>query len=205
MVTGKYALIGSAVLLAGGIAWFATRSGTTTTGRVPASGPSAGTAGEVPAVSASPAGTPVRSPPARAPVIVMPDASEQAVAPPSPAPADDAAPAPTLEQTFAAEDRDRAWAPGHERALRERLGALPPAPVTVAPPECRTTQCRLTITAKDDAAIGAFVGLLEEPTGLHGWAEMIILEGVTALPNGDRQTRVYARFVRPQADDNAPK
>ena len=38
METGKYALIGSAVLLAGGIAWFATRSGTTTTGRVVALG-----------------------------------------------------------------------------------------------------------------------------------------------------------------------
>ncbi|MCE9576882.1 MAG: hypothetical protein K8W52_27295 [Deltaproteobacteria bacterium] len=135
----------------------------------------------------------------------MPDANEQAAAAAPPAPTDDAAPGPTLEQTFAAEDRDRAWASGHERELRDRLSALPSAPVTIAGLECRTTQCRITITARDDAAIGAYTGLLEEPAGLHGWAEMMILEGVTVLPGGERQTRIYARFARPQADDNAPK
>jgi hypothetical protein len=135
----------------------------------------------------------------------MPDANDQAVAAPPPVAAvDDAAPAPSLDETFTAEDRDTSWAPGRERELRDRLAALPPSAVTIAPPECRAQQCRITITAHDDAAIGTFVGMLEEPTGLHGWAEMMVLEAVTTLPSGERRARIYARFARPE-DPSSPK
>lgn len=129
-------------------------------------------------------------------MIVVPDASDQAVAAPPPAPVEDAPPAPSLDETFTVEERDRTWAPGRERELHDRLRALPSTGVIVSAPECRTDQCRVTITARDDAPIGTFIGELEEPSGLQGWADMLVLEGITQLPTGERQARVYVRFNR---------
>lgn len=205
MVTGKTALVGALIAIAVAGAVLALRSGSSTRepGGSAARAPDPGA--REPASNGPVATRGPGAPPSHAPVILMPDASEAPVPAIPPPPVEDAAPAPSLDQTFVAEERDRAWAPDHENQMRTRLGALASGGVAVSAPECRTAQCRITLTAADDAAIGRYVAQLEEPGGFAGWAEMIVLEGVTATADGRRQTRVYAHFGRPDLGAREPK
>jgi hypothetical protein len=113
---------------------------------------------------------------------------------PTPPEVIDAAPQPSLADGFEAERREPSWATAHEREIDRRLGALPAEGIALDRTECREHQCRITITAENDAALGRFIGQLEGDGGLYGYAQMMVLETVTTTSDGKRRERVYARF-----------
>lgn len=115
---------------------------------------------------------------------------------PTPAPVIiDAAEHASLAEDFEAERRDPAWATAHEREIDRRLAALPADGIALERSECRAHECRITLTAVDDAALGRYIGHLEsDADGLYGYAQLIVLEAVTSTPDGRRRERVYARF-----------
>jgi hypothetical protein len=131
----------------------------------------------------------------RRPIHVAPGGVDHDLAPVPGAPEPDAPPHPSLANGFDSEPRDASFADAHEREIERRIAKLePPDGVTVAPTECRVDQCRITFTAPDDRALGRFVGRLESSDALGGYAQLMILEGITDTSDGKRQQRVYARF-----------
>ena len=106
----------------------------------------------------------------------------------------DAAPHPSLADDFAAEPIDQAFASAHKREIDQRLASMQVDGVTLDGVECRAHQCRISITGADESAIGRYIAKLEDDGGLYGYAQMIVLEGLTDLPDGRRHMRVYARF-----------
>ena len=123
------------------------------------------------------------------PVIRVPNSVDQ----PSP----DAAPPahPALANAFDAESRDDGWADEHEREIGRRLGAIHVDGVTLDKTECKSDTCRISFTAADDHALGNYLHKLESPDALNGYAQMMVMEGITDTDDGKRQERVYARFA----------
>jgi len=117
---------------------------------------------------------------------------------PTPAVIVDAAPHPSLDDEFVAEKRDAGWASEHEHEIKKRLAALAAAGaaegIALESTECRARQCRITFTAGDETAIGRYAARLEEDGGLYGYAHLLVLEGMTTTPSGQRRERIYARF-----------
>ncbi len=109
-----------------------------------------------------------------------------------------AAPSRAFEQ----EDRDATWAVEQERELTLRLRrivddlAAHGTPVDVDAIECRRTQCRVGLHARDAAGLGRLYGRLESDQGFHGWADALLLGGVETAPDGQVTTRVTALFER---------
>lgn len=104
--------------------------------------------------------------------------------------------------TFAAEARDGVWADEQERELtlrvRKIVGDLQKTgkTVDVTGVECRRSLCKLTLHAPDSATLGGLYGKLEEPSGLLGWADHILLEAVVVGDDGRVKTDVLAVFER---------
>ncbi len=69
-------------------------------------------------------------------------------------------------------------------------------PIDVDAIECRRTQCRVAIHARDAAGLGRFYGSLESTDGLYGWADNLLLGDVDTAPDGQVTTRVTAVFDR---------
>jgi hypothetical protein len=113
---------------------------------------------------------------------------------PRPEAAEPAGSAPSLAEQFAAEPLEPTWAVDHEHEIDRRLGALPGAGIVLEPTECRSRQCRVSITADDDATLGHFIARFQETAGLRGYAHMIVLEAITTADSGRRRERVYVRF-----------
>jgi hypothetical protein len=105
-------------------------------------------------------------------------------------------------QTFEQEPRDAAWAVEQEREMTLRLGrvvdelARGGIPIDVDPVECRRTLCKVGIHARDAAALGKLDGLLETPTGVLGWADVLVLSPVETASDGEVATEVTASFDR---------
>lgn len=132
------------------------------------------------------------------------DAAVPAVAPtPAPVAEQPAEPRPQLPApgsfSFEAEVRDPAWADEHEKELTLRLQQLMgtlPVKFDVDRVECRRTLCRIGMRARDSASLGKVYGALEEPTGLLGWADHLLLETVITEDDGRVRTGVLAVFER---------
>lgn len=107
---------------------------------------------------------------------------------PVPVPAPASAPA---GESYAAQDRDPAWARATESEIRARLAKLR---VPLEAVECRHDRCELTL-AGDTEAISDALAQLETRAGLNGFARSIQL--TAPVPQGDRLTlRAYALFDR---------
>ncbi len=134
--------------------------------------------------------------PAPAPGPVAPSDPVRIVAP--------AAPAPAVGSPvgFDDEPRDPAWADDHEHELGLRLRAIEEGledrgvTVTIGPPECRRTLCRVALGAPDAGALGKLYGVLESEQGLYGWADTLVLDRVETAADGKVETHVMAQFVR---------
>lgn len=132
------------------------------------------------------------------------DAAARATAPtPPPVAEQPAAPLPRLpapgEFSFDAEVRDPAWADEQEKELTLRLQKLMgtvPVKFDIDGIECRRTLCRIAMRARDAASLGKVYGALEEPTGLLGWADHLLLETVITEDDGRVRTGVLAVFER---------
>jgi hypothetical protein len=94
------------------------------------------------------------------------------------------------------------WAEEQERELtlrvRKIVGDLSKRGkrVDVTGVECRRTLCRMSLHAPEAAALGSLYGALEEPGGLLGWADHILLEAVVTDDDGRVRTGVLAVFER---------
>ncbi|MCL4227258.1 MAG: hypothetical protein KJZ91_22575 [Myxococcales bacterium] len=105
-------------------------------------------------------------------------------------------------RAFEQEDRDATWALEQERELTLRLRrivddlAAHGTPVDVDAIECRRTQCRVGLHARDAAGLGRLYGRLESDQGFHGWADALLLGGVETASDGQVTTRVTALFER---------
>jgi hypothetical protein len=106
-------------------------------------------------------------------------------APPDAGPAIDA---PSARAQFDAEPRDEAWAAATEQAIAERLTRLAPRV------ECRSAQCRVTVTAANQPGISRLIDALEAPTGLRGLASSMLIDVVGSRPDGTHELVVYARI-----------
>ena len=62
--------------------------------------------------------------------------------------------------------------------------------------ECRRSLCRVTLRAKDVAALSALYGAIESEQGLDGWADNVLLASVEAADDGQVKTSVTAVFDR---------
>lgn len=129
-----------------------------------------------------------------------PGAGTASGAPPGEVPG--AAPGLAPSRAFEQEDRDATWAVEQERELTLRLRrivddlAAHGTPVDVDAIECRRTQCRVGLHARDAAGLGRLYGRLESDQGFHGWADALLLGGVETAPDGQVTTRVTALFER---------
>jgi type IV secretory pathway VirB10-like protein len=132
------------------------------------------------------------------------DAAAQATVPtPPPLAEQPAEPRPQLPPpgsfSFDAEVRDPAWADEQEKELTLRLQKLMgtvPVKFDIDGIECRRTLCRIAMRARDAASLGKVYGALEEPTGLLGWADHLLLETVITEDDGRVRTGVLAVFER---------
>jgi hypothetical protein len=103
---------------------------------------------------------------------------------------------------FEDETRDAVWADEQERELtlrvRKIVGDLSKLgkKLDITGIECRRTLCRMTLLAPDAATLGTMYGALEEPSGLLGWADHLLLEAVTTEDDGRVRTGVLAVFER---------
>ncbi len=145
---------------------------------------------------------PAPDPPA--PVAALDAAAAAVEAPTAPPPSPVAEqPRPQLpapgSYSFEAEVRDPAWADEHEKELTLRLQKMMgtvEVKFDVDAVECRRTLCRIGMRARDSASLGKVYGALEEPTGLLGWADHLLLETVITEDDGRVRTGVLAVFER---------
>jgi len=105
----------------------------------------------------------------------------------------DAAPHPSLADDFAAEPIDPSFASSHKREVDQRLAQITVEGVTLDGVECRAHQCRISISGADESVIGKYIARLEDDGGLYGYAQMIVLEGITENATG-KHMHIYARF-----------
>lgn len=94
--------------------------------------------------------------------------------------------------TFAGQDRDLAWAPTTEAEIKRRFTAIRGARLEST--ECRQDQCMIVIAGTQDD-LGNTLAAIEEPRGLHGFAETILLTAPEQR-NGQLVLRAYAKFAR---------
>jgi hypothetical protein len=194
-VDGKKTAIVAGLAALAVIAWLVLRGGhdqPAQTSRAQTADDSASTGAPVPA---EPGGAPASGgerthPPVRAPIHV-PSSGD----PTTPTP--DAAPPahPALANGFDAESRDDGWADDHEREIGRRLAKVHVDGVALDKVECKSDQCRIAFTAADDHALGTYLHKLESADALQGYAQMMVMEGITDTDDGKRQERVYARFA----------
>jgi hypothetical protein len=192
-VDGKKAALVAGLAAIAAIAWLALRG----RGDTPAE-TSRGKPAERAAASASvdddTAGRAAGSPedrvhPVRAPIRVP--GSQDGTPPPDAAP-----PAhPALANGFDTESRDDGWADEHEREIGRRLAKIHIDGVALDKVECKSDQCRIAFTAADEHALGTYLHKLESPDALNGYAQMMVMEGITDTDDGRKQERVYARFA----------
>lgn len=112
-----------------------------------------------------------------------------APAPPRPAPT----PSSATPESFAAQQRDPAWAGKIESELRTRIPKLGTAQLEAA--ECRHDQCLLTLGGSQDD-VTAILARLESPTkGITNFAKSVML--TAPEQQGDKLViRAYAQFER---------
>ena len=103
--------------------------------------------------------------------------------------------APALANGFDSESRDDGWADDHEREIGRRLAKVHVDGVALDKVECKSDQCRIAFTAADEHALGTYLHKLESADALQGYAQMMVMEGITDTDDGKRQERVYARFA----------
>lgn len=141
--------------------------------------------------------TAVPAAPVPPPGPVAPSDPVRIVAPAAPAPAAVGSPV-----AFDDEPRDPVWADDHEHELGLRLRAIEEGledrgvAVTIGPPECRRSLCRVALGAPDAGALGTLYGVLESEQGLYGWADTLVLDRVETAADGKVETHVMAQFVR---------
>ena len=100
-----------------------------------------------------------------------------------------------VDQQFATEARDPAWANTIETELRKRVGVI--HDVHVDATDCHATLCKLVITGSQGAIATAIDELQTEKRGLRNWASRWTL---TAPEKRGEQLALtaYVRFERPQ-------
>jgi hypothetical protein len=143
------------------------------------------------AAISAPAGPALATGSATAPAVVE--------APSEPTPTPTAPPPPTASATaatpesFAAQQRDPAWAGKTENELRNRIPKLGTAQLEAA--ECRHDQCQLTLGGSQDD-VAAILARLESPTkGITNFAKSVML--TAPEQQGDKLViRAYAQFER---------
>lgn len=103
--------------------------------------------------------------------------------------------------------REVGWANEQEKEMTLRLRgivdglAARETPIDIDAIECRQSQCRVAVHAKDEAALGRFYAALETPEGLYGWADNLLLAPVDIAPDGQVTTHVIAFFEREPTGD----
>ncbi len=103
---------------------------------------------------------------------------------------------------FERELRDTGWANEQEKELTLRLRgvvdrlAARDTPIDIDAIECRHSQCKVVVHARDAAALGQFYAALETSEGLYGWADNLLLAPVETAPDGSVTTHVVALFER---------
>jgi hypothetical protein len=83
-----------------------------------------------------------------------------------------------------AEQRDDAWAAEREAELEAPLGAIATEVGVGIAVACGTRTCRIRVEASDPGALGATLSRLEEPGGLHGIADTMVVGKTTTLDDG---------------------
>jgi hypothetical protein len=103
---------------------------------------------------------------------------------------------------FEQEGREAGWASEQEKELTLRLRTIVDGlaaggtPIDIDAIECRATQCRVGIHARDAAALGRMYAQLETTDGLYGWADNLLLLPVETAPDGQVTANVIASFER---------
>lgn len=162
------------------VAWFASRDRSNDSARAPGKTGSGTLTAPPRAATSAPA----------APALVDAGPTEPGERPALPA-TPDAAP-PTALELFSAEPRDERWAPRTEAELRKRL--RPIAAIASDDIECRSRQCRISITGTKDA-VGDAISDLEGPRGLHGYAEHVVLTAPERRADGTVVLRAFVQFA----------
>lgn len=142
------------------------------------------------AAISAPAGPALATGSAAAPAVVeAPSEPAPTTAPPPPTASASAA----TPESFAAQQRDPAWAGKTENELRNRIPKLGTAQLEAA--ECRHDQCQLTLGGSQDD-VAAILARLESPTkGITNFAKSVML--TAPEQQGDKLViRAYAQFER---------
>ena len=99
-------------------------------------------------------------------------------------------------QEWGAEPRDDRWADETERELGARVGPIAEELGVRHVVGCRTERCAVTLFADTEYALGTVIARLEEPDGLSGYAEQIVLGAAEVADDGSYVLTLYADFTR---------
>jgi hypothetical protein len=183
----RWPIVVGITAICGGIAWFAIRKPATPPATSQGSGTLTAPSGSGRAAIGAPLPPVLHAGGINALESPRPALPDQGSAAPDPGPQP-----PSADETFAAQDRDAAWAPKTESEIKRRLGNIRGAHLDRA--ECRQDQCLLVI-AGTQAELSKTLAAIDEPGGLHGFAENILLTGPEEK-DGKLVLRAYAKFAR---------
>ncbi|MCB9561363.1 MAG: hypothetical protein H6709_19165 [Kofleriaceae bacterium] len=104
-----------------------------------------------------------------------------------------------LASSFDAEPDDPAWATAIEPDVRARAAAaVADAGARFGEVRCRSQRCRITADGDEDA-VGRAIARLEEPGGLAGLADALVVAATEPTADGGLHLVVYAYFERDPA------
>jgi hypothetical protein len=94
------------------------------------------------------------------------------------------------------EARDEGWAAEAEGELGARLEEIGEAVGVRVTVSCRTRRCEVRAVAGSEQALAAALARFEEPGGLYGYADGMVVGAIEPVPGGTYQLTVFAEFDR---------